>query len=80
VQSNVSVQIRRVNGLYWMENEVSKLAGVSIRLQHILLFREPEFPLKDIAAIINSPDFDRNKALEQQIELLRIKKEHIDNL
>ena len=45
-----------------------------------LLFRELEFPLKDIKAIINSPDFDRSKALEQQIELLRLKKEHIDNL
>ena len=41
------------------------------RLQHILLFRELEFPLKDIKAIINSPDFDICKALEQQIELLR---------
>lgn len=50
------------------------------RLQHILLFRELEFPLKDIKAIVNSPDFDRGKALEQQIELLRLKKEHIENL
>lgn len=50
------------------------------RLQHILLFRELEFPLKDIKAIINSPNFDRGKALEQQIELLRLKKEHIENL
>ena len=50
------------------------------RLQHILLFREFEFPLKDIRAIINSPDFDRGKALEQQIELLKLKKEHIENL
>ena len=50
------------------------------RLQHILLFKELEFPLKDIKAIINSPDFDRSKALEQQIELLRLKKEHIENL
>ena len=50
------------------------------RLQHILLFRELEFPLKDIQAILNSPDFDRNKALDQQIELLRLKKEHIENL
>ena len=40
------------------------------RLQHILLFRELEFPLKDIQAILNSPDFDRNKALDQQIENL----------
>ena len=50
------------------------------RLQHILLFRELEFPLKDIQAILNCPDFDRNKALDQQIELLRLKKEHIENL
>ena len=50
------------------------------RLQHILLFRELEFPLKDIKAIMDSPDFDRNKALEQQIELLTLKKEHLDNL
>ena len=50
------------------------------RLQCILLFRELEFPLKDIIAIMDSPDFDRSKALEQQIELLRLKKEHIENL
>ena len=49
-------------------------------LQQILLFRELEFPLKDIGKIIGSPDFDRNKALEQQIELLTLKKEHIENL
>lgn len=39
-------------------------------LQQILLFRELEFPLKDIRRIIQSPSFDREKALEQQIELL----------
>lgn len=92
-------------------NEVSRLAGVSIRtlhyydqigllhpsgiteagyrlyddtalerLQQILLFRELEFSLKDIGRIINDKDFDRNKALEQQIELLTLKKEHLENL
>lgn len=50
------------------------------RLQHILLFRELEFPLKDIKKILDSPDFDRNKALEQQIELLMMKKDHLENL
>ena len=30
--------------------------------------------------IVNRPDFDRSKALEQQIELLKLKKEHIENL
>ena len=36
--------------------------------------------MKDIKEIISSPDFDRSKALEQQIELLTLKKEHIENL
>ena len=49
-------------------------------LQQILLFRELEFPLKDIKKIVGSPDFDRSKALEQQIELLTLKKEHLENL
>ena len=49
-------------------------------LQQILLFRELEFPLKDIKKIISRPDFDRSKALAQQIELLKLKKEHIENL
>jgi DNA-binding transcriptional MerR regulator len=50
------------------------------KLQHILLFRELEFPLKEIKKIISSPDFDRNKALDQQIALLTMKKEHLENL
>ena len=50
------------------------------KLQQILLFRELEFPLKDIKQIVDSPDFDKGKALEQQIALLTLKKEHIENL
>ena len=50
------------------------------RLQHILLFRELQFPLKDIKGILDSPDFDRNRAIEQQIELLTLKKEHLENM
>ena len=92
-------------------NEVSKLAGVSVRtlqyydkigllkptgytesgyrlyddtalesLQQILLFRELQFSLKEIREIISGPDFNRNKALEQQIELLTMKKEHLEHL
>lgn len=49
-------------------------------LQQILLFRELEFPLKDIKKIVTSPDYDKNKALKQQIKLLQLKKEHIENL
>ncbi len=50
------------------------------RLQQILLFKELEFPLKEIKRIVDAPDFDRNKVLEQQIELLTMKKEHLENL
>lgn len=50
------------------------------RLQQILLFKELEFPLKEIKTIIDAPNFDRSKALEQQIELLTMKKEHLENL
>ena len=50
------------------------------RMQHILLFRELGFPLKEIKGILDSSDFDRNRALEQQIELLTLKKEHLENL
>lgn len=50
------------------------------KLQLILLFRSLEFPLKEIREIIDRPDFDRKKALEQQIALLELKKEHIDDL
>ena len=92
-------------------NEVSKIAGISIRtlqyydkigllppsgftdsgyrlydedslekLQTILLFRELEFPLKEIKEIIENPDFDRKKALSEQIKLLKLRREQIDSL
>lgn len=51
-----------------------------IRLQQILLFRELEFPLARIRQFLDNPDFDPNRALEQQIELLELKREHIDKL
>ncbi len=50
------------------------------RLSQILLFRELEFSLNDIKKILGSSDFDKNRALTQQIELLELKKEHIENL
>lgn len=50
------------------------------RLQQILLFRELEFPLKDIREILNSPNFNRQLALGQQIELLTMKRDHLTNL
>lgn len=50
------------------------------RLQQILLFRELQFPLKEIKEILDSPNFDKDKCLEQQITLLQLKKEHLENL
>ena len=50
------------------------------RLQQILLFKALEFPLKEIKEILDSPDFNRSKALEQQIHLLELRKEHLQNL
>ena len=50
------------------------------RLQQILLFRSLEFPLKDIQAILDSPGFDREQALADQIALLELRRQHIDNL
>ena len=92
-------------------NEVSKIAGISVRtlqyydkigllppsgftdsgyrlydenslerLQTILLFRELEFPLKEIKKIIENPNFDREKALSEQIKLLKIRRKQIDSL
>ena len=50
------------------------------RLHTILLFRELEFPLADILRIIDTPDFDPLDALDRQITLLTMRREHIDNL
>ncbi|MDO5733303.1 MAG: MerR family transcriptional regulator, partial [Eubacteriales bacterium] len=46
-------------------------------LQQILLFRELEFSLAEIKVILKSPDFDRDLAIDQQIELLNLKRQHI---
>ena len=50
------------------------------RLQNILLFRELQFPLKEIKAILDSPDFEPAAALEQQIRLLELQYRHIGDL
>ena len=50
------------------------------RLQQIMLFRELEFPLKEIKGIIDNPDFNREQALDDQIKLLTLKRDHLDRL
>ena len=50
------------------------------RLQTILLFRELEFPLKQIKRILENPEFDPMEALEDQIQMLELKREHLDQV
>lgn len=55
--------------------------GASLEtLQQILLFRELQFPLKEIRAIMTVPGFNRDKALDQQIALLKLRKDHLEQL
>lgn len=49
------------------------------RLYLILIFREIGFPLKQIRDILDAPDFDRNRVIEQQIQLLQNKVDHLKN-
>jgi len=50
------------------------------RLQLILIYRELQFPLKEIAHILNSAACDRTRILDHQIQLLTCKKKHLENL
>ena len=50
------------------------------RLQIILLFRELQFPLKEIKGMLDAEYFDPLAALEDQIRLLELKREHLDRL
>ena len=50
------------------------------RLQSILLFRELEFPLKDIKRILDDPNFDQATALTDQIKLLELRQARLGRL
>ena len=50
------------------------------RLQSILLFRELEFPLKEIKQMLDAANFDPIAALEDQIRLLELRREQLDRL
>ncbi len=50
------------------------------RLHTILLFRELQFPLKEIKEILDCPGFDPIDALEQQVRLLELQRKHLDGL
>ena len=50
------------------------------RLQSILLFRELEFPLKEIKRILDDPGFDQSAALADQIKLLELRRKQLGKL
>ena len=50
------------------------------RLQTILMLKTLEFPLKEIKAILDAPNFDAVAAMEQQIKLLELRRAHLDGL
>jgi len=50
------------------------------RMQEILFYRELDFPLKTIREILTSPNYDKQKALEEQKRLLTLKKERLERL
>jgi len=49
------------------------------RLYLILLYRELGFPLKEIRAILEAPDFDRNRILSHQIQLMQKQRQRLDD-
>lgn len=50
------------------------------RLHSILLFKELQFPLKEIKAILDNPNFDQQAALKEQISFLELQKKRLDKI
>ena len=51
-----------------------------LRMQEILFYRELDFSLKRIEEILSSPNYDKSKALNEQKQLLTLKKERLERL
>ena len=50
------------------------------RLQCVLLLRELDFPVAQIAELMNSPSFDMTAALDEHIRLLELKRDRLNGL
>lgn len=48
------------------------------RLERILFFKELDFPLEEIAAILSHPGYDERTAIERQLALMKKKREQLD--
>lgn len=55
-------------------------AAALARLQQILFFKELEFPLSEIAALLSRPDYDQQFALRRRRALLQLQRQHLDTL
>ena len=50
------------------------------RMQEVMFYRELDFPLKEIGAILSAPDYDKQAALYAQKRLLTLKKDRLERL
>ena len=50
------------------------------RLQLIMMFKELQFPLKEIKQIISSENLSYTQVIEDQINLLKLRRDRLDNL
>ena len=51
-----------------------------LRMQEILFYRELDFSLKDISQFLSSPGYDKHRVLQEQKQLLILKKERLERL
>jgi DNA-binding transcriptional MerR regulator len=51
-----------------------------LRLQQIMFYRELDMPLKEIALVLDAPDFDLVTALEEHKKLLTLKRDRLNTL
>lgn len=58
---------------YWLYDDAALQ-----RLQSILLFRTLRFSLKEIGQILDSPHFNPQEALEQQLTMLELQRKQLD--
>lgn len=54
--------------------------GALEALQQILFFKELDFTLKEIKAVMATPQYDRKEAFQKQRALLQMKRDRLDNL
>ena len=62
------------NGYRYYDNEAFE------KLQEILLFRELDFPLKDIQQLLDVTEVNRQQVLRDHITLLELKRERLDRI